>query len=144
MSCGFDRELIQKYVDNTIDPLEFIFLKEHLNYCGECRRELDTIMALEDELEKFFSDDSEVKNFDMLITTLVDEQMEELERKEKLKYALKRSIRIGRGIGKNSLNFVNYIPGKKYIGRGVKKTASVTGNLMVSLIKRSVVKLLEI
>lgn len=143
MSCGFDREIIHKYVDNTIDPLEFIFLKEHMNYCGECRRELDTIMTLENELEKFFDDDTEVKDLDLLIANLVDDCMDELSRKEKVKYAFKRSLKIGNRIRHDTMRFIDYIPGKKYIGKGVKKSASITGNLMVSLIRKSVVKLLE-
>lgn len=143
MSCGFDREIIQKYADNTIDPLEFIFLKEHINYCVECRRELDLIMTLENQLDKFFDNDSEVRDLDLLITKLVDECMYEVNKREKLKYALNRGIKIGSGIMDNTIKYANYIPGSKLAGKGVKKTVSIAGNLLKSLVKKEVAKLLD-
>lgn len=143
MNCGFDREIIQKYADNTIDPLEFIFLKEHISYCGECRRELDLVMTLENEMYKFFDDDFQERNLDLLITNLVEDCMCELNKKEKLKYALSRSLEIGSGIMDNSLRFVGYIPGSKHVGKGVKKTASITGNLLTSIARKRVGKLLN-
>lgn len=142
MSCGFDREIIQKYADNTIDPLEFIFLREHINYCGECRKELDLSMTLENELNKFFDDDSGVKDMDIMITRLVEDCMSGLNKREKLKYALNRARRIGRGIMDNSLKFTEYIPGRKAIGKGAQKTALITGNFVKSIVKKEIKKLI--
>ena len=82
MSCGFDREIIQKYADNTIDPLELIFLKEHINYCGECRNELETLMALENELESFFDNEPKAVDMGLMITTLADDCMKGLNKRE--------------------------------------------------------------
>ncbi|HYE84605.1 MAG TPA: hypothetical protein VEG39_20885 [Clostridia bacterium] len=143
MSCGFDRRIIQKYADNTIDPLEFIFLKEHINYCGECRRELDMYMTLENELEKFFDEDPGTKDLDLLIANLVDDCMYELNRREKLKYAFNKSVELGSHIVENSVKFVEYIPGSKRMGKGVKKTASSTRSLLLTLVKKRVGKLLN-
>ena len=142
MNCGFDREIIQRYADNTIDPLEYIFLKEHINYCGECRKELDMVMTLENELYKFFDDDSEIRNPDMNIARLVDDCMYGLNKREKLKYTLNRSIEFGRKVADNSLKFAGYIPGSRIISRGAKRAASYTGNLMKSIVKKEVKKLL--
>ncbi|MHB1393284.1 MAG: anti-sigma factor family protein [Clostridia bacterium] len=142
MSCCFDKEIIQKYADNTIDPLEFIFLKEHMNYCGECRRELDLVMTLENQLSKFFDDDSEVKELDLLITKLVYDCMDEVEKNKKFKYAINRGIELGSRIVDNSTRFVEYIPGSKRMGKGVKKTASATVDLLKALVKKEVGKLL--
>lgn len=136
MTCRFDREIIQKYADNTIDPLELIFLKEHINYCNECREELDLIMDLEDRLDKFFNDDSDTKDLDMLITSLVDDCMSELNKREKLKYALRRSLEIGSDIMDNTVRFVEFLPGSKPLGKGVRKTASITGNFLTSIVKK--------
>lgn len=142
MSCGFDKEIIQKYADNTIDPLELIFLKEHINYCGECRKELDLVMTLENQLDKFFEDDVDSKELDLMINKLVDDCMYELNRKEKLKYALKGAIRTGSEITGNSLRFVEYLPGSRILAKGIKKTASFTGNLFKSRFKKEAGKLL--
>jgi hypothetical protein len=143
MTCRFDREIIQKYADNTIDPLELIFMKEHINYCNECRAELDLIMNLEDQLDKFFNDDSDIKDLDMLITSLVDDCMSELNKREKLKYALRRSLEIGNGIMDNTVRFVEFLPGSKPLGKGISKTASITGNFLAAIVKKRAVALLN-
>ena len=143
MSCGFDRTLIQEYVDNTIDPLEFIFLKEHINYCGECKRELDMFMTLENELEKFFDDSPVAKDLDLMVESLVDDCMYELNRREKPWYAMKKSMEMGSRIMKNSIKFMEYIPGGKRVSRRAKKTFSNTGSLMAGLVKKGASKLLH-
>ncbi|KUO74933.1 MAG: hypothetical protein APF77_17875 [Clostridia bacterium BRH_c25] len=143
MSCGFDREIIQKYADNTIDPLELIFLREHINYCGECRKELNMVMTLENELEKFFDDDSGVRELDLLINKLVDNCMYELNKREKLKYVLNRGMKLGSSIMNNSIKFMKYIPGRRYVAKGVKKTASKTRNLLTAIVKKRVGELLD-
>lgn len=142
MSCGFDREIIQRYADNTIEPLEYIFLKEHINYCFDCRKELDLMMSLENGLDKFFNYDSGAEDLDQLISGLVDGCMYELNKREKLKYTLNKGIKLGNGIIDNSLKFVEYIPGSKRMGKGVKKTASITVRLVKALAKKEIGKLL--
>ena len=141
MTCRFDRDIIQKYSDNTIDPLESIFLKEHINYCNECKQELELVMTLENQLDKVFDYDSDMKNLDLLITSLIDDCMYELNKREKLKYALKRSLEIGSGIMDNSLRFVEFIPGKKPLSKGVEKTASITVNFLAAIIRKRAGKL---
>jgi len=138
MSCCFDKEIIQRYVDNTIDPLEFIFLKEHMSYCGECRRELDLVMTLENQLSKFFDDDTEAKELDLLITKLVNDCMDEVEKSKKLKYAINKGIEMGSHIVDNSIRFVEFIPGSKRMGKGVKKTAAATADRLKVLIRKEV------
>jgi hypothetical protein len=113
-----------------------------MNYCGECRRELDLIMTLENEMSKFFHEDCEVKDLDLLITKLVDDCMDEVEKRKKLMYAISRGMSFGSRIVDNSVRFVEYIPGSKRMGKGVKKTASVTVDLLKALVKKEVGKLL--
>jgi hypothetical protein len=141
MSCSFDRGIIQKYVDNTIDPLEFIFLKEHINYCGECKQELDLVMTLENELSKLFDVDNESEGLDLLISKLIDDCMEEVEKRKKLKYAINKGIEIGGRIVNNTTRFVEFIPGSKSMSKGVKKTAAATGGLFKTLMKKEVKRL---
>lgn len=142
MSCGFDREIIQKYADNTIDPLEFIFLNEHINYCDECRKELELVMALENEMDKFFDDDCDLADLDLLITRLVNDCICEVNKTEKLKYIISRGIRMGSGIIDNSLRFIKYIPGRKHIAKGVRNTASITRNILAAAVKNKIGKFL--
>lgn len=136
MSCGFDREIIQKYADNTIDPLELIFLKEHINYCGECRNELETLMALENELESFFDNEPKTVDMGFMITTLVDDCMKGLNKREKLKYMLDRGVKMGGRIMGNSLNCVKYIPGSRAVSKGTKRALLFAGNLIKKEVRK--------
>lgn len=137
MSCRFDKELIQKYIDNTIDPLEQLFLKEHVKCCAECSRDLELLMTAENELDKFFDSRIESKDLDFMIQTVVDDCIEELESS-----MLKRSIRMSREIASNSSRFVDYLPGIKYAKKGVKKAASKSGDLISAMVKKRIRKLL--
>ncbi|WP_160686409.1 zf-HC2 domain-containing protein [Clostridium sp. C2-6-12] len=52
MSCKLDKQLLYSLADNTIEPLERIFVEEHLKYCDECKKELQQIKELEAELSE--------------------------------------------------------------------------------------------
>jgi hypothetical protein len=143
MTCRFDREIILKYADNTIDPLELIFLKEHINYCNKCSKELELVITMENQLNKFFDYDSDAESLDMIIESLVDECLCELNKREKLKYALRRGLETGSGIMDNFLKFAEFIPGRKPLGKGVKKIVSVAGNFLTAIVKKSARKLLN-
>lgn len=143
MSCIFDKNIIQKYADNTIDPLEFIFLKEHVSYCDECRKEMDLLMTLENGLEKFFSAAPEVNDLELMITKLVNDCMYELNRREKFKYTLNKGMEIGSSIIDNSIRFIGYIPGSKSMNKGVRKSASGAGGILKRLFKKEAKRLIE-
>ncbi len=53
MSCKLDKQLLYSLADNTIEPLERIFVEEHLKYCDECKKELELAEKLEKELNEF-------------------------------------------------------------------------------------------
>lgn len=142
MSCGFDREIIQRYADNNIDPLELIFLKEHINYCGGCRKELELVMALESELDNIFDEDFDLKNLDILVTKIVDDCMSQLNKREKLKYLLGKSMKTGKTVVNDTVRLAGHIPGMRYLGKGVRKTGSIAGNMLISIVKRKVEKLI--
>lgn len=50
MSCKLDKQLLYSLADNTIEPLEKIFVDEHLKYCNECEKELQQIKELDRRL----------------------------------------------------------------------------------------------
>lgn len=52
MSCKLDKQLIYSLADNTIEPLERIFVEEHLKYCDECKKELQQIKELDNVLSE--------------------------------------------------------------------------------------------
>lgn len=51
MTCNMDENLLYAYEDGTIDPLEKIFVEEHLKHCGKCRRQLEIIKNIEKNLK---------------------------------------------------------------------------------------------
>lgn len=40
MECKIDKYLLYEYLDKTIDPLEKIFLEQHLKDCIQCRKDI--------------------------------------------------------------------------------------------------------
>lgn len=143
MSCMFDKDIIQKYADNTIDPLEFIFLKEHIGYCEECRRETELAMALESSLESFFSKAPGEGSLDSVIAGVVDDCMYELNRGEKLKFILNKRLVLSGSVFGNSLRFFSLIPGSGRVKKGMKRAVSGAGGYLKSFLKKEAEKLLE-
>lgn len=128
--CRFDREILQKYIDNTIEPLEFIFLKEHLKVCAECKDELDFLKAVDSSLISYFNQNDyseEVeKKVASLIGKLIEERIHQAGGKRKILNRLSKSFENGRGIANSAICFINYIPGNKTIKKragSIKNTA---------------------
>lgn len=52
MSCKLDKQLLYSLADNTIEPLERIFVEEHLKYCYECKKDLRQIKEIDNRLNE--------------------------------------------------------------------------------------------
>lgn len=50
MTCNMDEYYLYAYDDGTIDPLEKIFVEEHLKHCSKCRKQLEIIKSIENGL----------------------------------------------------------------------------------------------
>lgn len=137
MSCRFDKEIIQKYIDNTIEPLERIFLKEHLQYCEECRGDFNILMTAENELDKFFNKGIELKDIDFMIENIVDNCIG-----DEQGGILSHSIRIGKRIAENSSKFVNFLPGSKYVKKRVNLAATKSISIISTILRKQLDKLL--
>lgn len=46
MCCKFDKELLYAFDDKTIEPLEKIFVEEHIKYCTDCQKDLKLITII--------------------------------------------------------------------------------------------------
>lgn len=138
MSCKFDKEIIQKYVDNVIDPLEQIFLKEHIKYCEECRNEIELLMTAERELDIFFDNGAECKDLEFIINSVVDDCIKDVEKRN----VFKLTIQTGKKIVSDSVKFVDFLPGSKYVKKGLKAAASKSGSLVSSAVRKQVRKLI--
>jgi len=51
MSCKFDKELLYSFDDKTIEPLEKIFVEEHIKYCTDCQKDLKLITIINENIK---------------------------------------------------------------------------------------------
>jgi hypothetical protein len=52
--CKMDLNLLQDYIDGTIEPLERVVLEEHLRVCADCRKELNRLKLIDWDLKNYF------------------------------------------------------------------------------------------
>ncbi len=142
MDCRFDRNIIQKYIDNTIEPLEYIFLKEHLAYCSECKEELEVLSRIDEALYCVFEEIPCHMDMEAMIGKVVEDCLYESEKKKKLRFALKKAAEVSVNVVENTTRFTHYLPGNKLISAGSKKAAAAAGQLIKASFMREVRKLL--
>lgn len=58
--CKMDLNLLQDYIDGTIEPLERVVLEEHLRVCADCRKELNRLKLIDWDLKNFFAETGEI------------------------------------------------------------------------------------
>lgn len=51
MTCNMDEKFLYDYEDGTIDPLEKIFVEEHIKHCNKCKKQLKIIKTIENGLK---------------------------------------------------------------------------------------------
>lgn len=129
MSCKLDKQLLYSLADNTIEPLERIFVEEHLKYCDECKKELVLSEKLEKELNEFEFEMPIPDKLSNLSQLLADNCINQMENRdvslknhnynEEMKL-LKRTIIAGYTASYNN-------PCNKYIEEKLAKAAGVIG-----------------
>ena len=129
MSCKLDKQLLYSFIDNTIEPLERIFVEEHLKYCLECKKELELIKNLDKELNEFEFEMPIPERLSTLSQLLVENCINQMENEDtKLKNhnynedmkLLKKTI-----IEAYKLPYNN--PYNKFIERNLTKAVGVIG-----------------
>ena len=82
MSCKLDKQLIYSLADNTIEPLEKIFVEEHLKYCDECKKELQQIKELDNGLSELEFEISIPEKLSVLSQLLVENCIDQMENED--------------------------------------------------------------
>lgn len=120
MSCDkMDALLLQDFLEETIDPLEKIFVESHLNTCKECRRELSELKLMFWELNNKGNYDIEYpKELDTMGTQLID-----IFFGKKAKSSARKVVNIQVNTIKISKNFMDYMPGAKQAPQMFKKVS---------------------
>jgi len=59
VECEKNKELMLKYVENSINEKEMLLLSEHISKCGDCREEFLAYCEISEELNNFGISESE-------------------------------------------------------------------------------------
>lgn len=133
MSCEkVDAALLQDYLENTIDPLERIFIENHLTICKECRRELS-------ELKLLFWDLDNKSNFEIEFPAELDDMKAGLINKvlgKGPKSSTSKIIDMQVNNLKLSGNFLNYMPGAKQTPKVIKQASKGLAKKVKTLIAK--------
>lgn len=119
MSCNkIDTTLLQDFIEETIDPLEKIFVESHLKTCKECRRELSELKLMFWELgDKGNYEIEYPKELDAMGRNLIDTFL------GKEKSNTRKVINMQVNTLKMSGNFFKYVPGAKQTPQILKKAS---------------------
>ncbi len=120
MSCDkLDALLLQDYLEETIDPLERIFVDSHLSICKECRRELTELKLMFWDLNNKSNYELEYpEELDMLKADLIDNFLG-----EEAKISVKKVVNMQVDTIKMSGKFLEYMPGAKQTPKVLKKAS---------------------
>ncbi len=135
MDCKLDKVLLQDLLEGTIDPVERLFVEEHLKLCRECRRELT-------ELKLLFWDLNDKSNYDISVPEELD-QIKDLILEKAAGKTAKSTTEIIYDIQRQNLRasgmFLDYVPGLKtsnmLVKEGVKAAPSAMLRMSKGLIK---------
>lgn len=132
MSCNkVDIAILQDLLDETIDPLEKIFIENHLKSCKECRRELS-------ELKLTFWELDNKSNYSMDIPSEIDSMGIDLINKylDKGKSNSRKVIDAQVNNIKMSSKFLKYIPGAKKTSKTVKAVSKGLTKEVIKLLAK--------
>jgi hypothetical protein len=121
MSCSkVDSSLLQDLLDETIDPLEKIFLENHLNTCKDCRRELSELKLMYWDLGNKANYEIEYPDeLDAMGELLIDAVIGEEARSNTMKIVDMQFNAL-----KMSGKYLEYIPGANYTSQVLKKASN--------------------
>lgn len=122
MECSFDSDMIQMYIEGTIEPLEKIFAEEHLKVCKNCRKELTRLKLLYFELENLDEPSQFPDELEQVRNMVLDNVFDTGNKYDIKKFVKQQKKSIGLASG-----FIDYIPGKSIVKKGIKTTGSIIG-----------------
>ena len=126
--CNMDKELLYSYADNSIEPLEKIFVEEHLKYCSQCAHELEEIKNTDLKLSGFnFEDIDFPERLSVLRQLIIDNCIEEQENEDpELKYNnYKESLKVIKNSAVESYAVRHNNPYDRMIKNNVSAAANV-------------------
>ena len=143
MSCKLDKQLLYSLADNTIEPLEKIFVEEHLKYCVECKKELELIKRLDKELNEFEFEIPIPERLESLSQLLVENCINKMENEDtKLKnYNYNEEMKLLKKTIIDSYKVPYNNPYNKFIERNLTKAVGVIGKPVKKYYDRKISKI---
>ncbi|MDF2841223.1 MAG: hypothetical protein K0Q99_1995 [Clostridia bacterium] len=141
MSCRFDKDIIQKYADNTIEPLELIVLKEHIAVCQDCRFELELMNKLEDSIHDYFGALPNNQLLDEFSMKVLDKCYKG-SKINHLKAGVSKIWKINKMVVSNASIYTSYLPGSKLAANTAKKAGKGINKALKSYVKNSFKKII--
>jgi len=120
--CNIDKDLLQKYIDKDIEPLEKILLENHLLSCPQCRKDLNQLKIMEWDLNNINLPKAP-KDLAAVRSTALDKCFKTIDEKEN-SLTSKDIIDLQYSNLKNTVSFINYLPGRKLVESAFKKNAT--------------------
>lgn len=118
-------DLLQQYIDNTLEPLEKIILAEHLSDCYRCRRELNQLKLLDWDMrhEPVIEPPAELAAYRMaaLKTHL------EAEKATQASIATEERWSLQKQTVQYTFAFITFNPVNRSVNRAVRNTFSALG-----------------
>ena len=135
MNCKLDKVLLQDLLEGVIDPLEQVFVEEHLKSCKECRKELS-------ELKLLFWDLNDKSNYDITLPAELD-VLKDIILERVVGTVSKSPAKVVINIQRKNVSalgtFLNHVPGVKKSNRvvkeGLKAAPSAIGKVSKGLVR---------
>ena len=141
MSCKFDKDIIHRYVDNTIDPLELIVLKEHIAVCQDCKLDLELMSKLEDSMFEYFEGNPSATLPEAFAVNILDKCYTETQKKG-YKRVLSGAWAFNKSVAGNASRYITYLPGSKLAARYLKKAGKSANRAVKGYVKNRFKKLI--
>lgn len=141
MDCKFDKNIIHKYLDNTIDPLELIFLKEHIAVCKDCKDELELMSKVDESLYDYFDKLSQAALPEDFCISVLDKCFDD--KRLTIRQRALLAMKINKGILSNATSYARYLPGSKAVAMLGKKAGKGLNKAVKSCMSYGVKKLIS-
>jgi len=119
--CKLNKDMLQLYIDGQMSPLEILLLEEHLRECPSCRKELNSLKILDWDLRKTIERIEVPSELSRIRLLTLNQHLEESSQTEKAAFGLKNVYELQYNTWKNSLSFIQFLPGNKLVGNSGKK-----------------------
>lgn len=122
MECRFDKSMLQALIDDSVEPIEIIFILEHLKTCKNCMNELKALYIIDEKLKYFYHKGIKCEDKLSSITELTVDNIFAQEEVKRLKDIIHDSAKFSSLIYSNSSRFLEFAPGVPYLRSQVSKT----------------------